>query len=211
VSDEKLTVVVADDHPVVRSGLRSLLESEEDIEVVGEAGDAKEAARKVGAHKPSVLVLDLMMPGGTAVDAMPEIRKASEQTKVIVLTMHADPTYARAALREGASGYLLKEAAQKELIGAVRQVAAGSTYLDPELGVALAREPDEGPPGGLSQREADVLGLVALGHTNQEIGEQLHLSVRTIEAHRNHIQQKLNFGSRAELVRFAIDHGLIET
>jgi two-component system response regulator NreC len=206
----RITVVVADDHPVVRSGLRTLLESEEDFEVLGEAEDSDEAVRKVRAHKPTVLVLDLMMAGQSAIESLPKLRDANESTAILVLTMHSDPAYARAALREGASGYLVKEAAQGELVGAVRQVAAGSTYLQPELGVELAREPDDAPPDGLTEREAEILGLVALGHTNQEIAERLFLSPRTIEAHRNHIQQKLDFSTRAELVRYAIDHGLTE-
>jgi two-component system response regulator NreC len=125
--------------------------------------------------------------------------------------MHAEPAYARAALRAGASGYALKEAAQTELIEAVRQVAAGSTYINPELGVRLAREPeDEGPPDGLSEREAEIVGLVALGYMNKEIAERLFLSPRTIEAHRKHIQQKLRYETRAELVRYAVEHGLVE-
>ena len=216
MSAKKITIVVADDHPVVRSGLRTLLEGEKDLEVLAEAADAEEAVRKASGHKPRVLVLDLMMPGGaegeSAIDAIPRIREVSKQTQVIVLTMHAEPAYARAALRAGASGYALKEAAQTELIEAVRQVAAGSTYINPELGVRLAREPeDEGPPDGLSEREAEILGLVALGHTNQEIAERLFLSPRTIEAHRGHIRQKLRIETQAELVRYAFEHGLIET
>ena len=216
MSAKKITIVVADDHPVVRSGLRSLLESEEDLEVLAEAEDVNEAVRKVKGHKPQVLILDLMMPGGgdagSAIDAIPKLRKASEKTQIVVLTMHAEPAYARAALRAGANGYALKEAAQTELVEAVRQVASGSTYIHPELGVRLAREPeDEAPPDGLSRREAEILGLVALGHTNAEIGERLFLSARTIEAHRGHIRQKLRLESQADLVRYAIEHGLIES
>jgi two-component system, NarL family, response regulator NreC len=215
MSSERITIVVADDHPIVRSGLRTLLEGEDDIEVLAEAADVEEAVRKVRGHKPRVLVLDLKMPGpvGTdsAIDAIPQIREANEGTQVIILTMHAEPAYARAAVRAGASGYALKEAAQTELVEAVRQVAAGSTYMHPELGMRLAREPeDEGPPDGLSEREAEILGLVALGHTNQEIAERLYLSPRTIEAHRGHIQQKLRFETRADLVRYAFEHGLTE-
>jgi two-component system response regulator NreC len=216
LSSAKITVVVADDHPVVRSGLRTLLEGEEDMEVLAEAGDTEEAVRKVRGHKPQVIILDLMMPGGaeaeSAIDAIPRIREACEDTQVIVLTMHAEPAYARAAVRAGASGYALKEAAQTELIKAVRQVASGTTYMHPELGMRLAREPEaEGPPDGLSEREAEILGLVALGHTNQEIAERLFLSPRTIEAHRGHIQQKLRFETRADLVRYAFERGLTET
>lgn len=216
MSAERITIVVADDHPVVRSGLRTLLEGQEDMEVMAEAADVEEAVRKVRGHKPRVLVLDLKMPGGdergTAIDSIPRIREASERTQVVVLTMYAEPAYARAALRAGANGYALKEAAQSELVNAVREVASGSTYIDPELGVRLAREPeDEGPPDGLTRREAEILGLVALGHTNQEIAERLFLSPRTIEAHRGHIRQKLRIDTQAELVRYALEHRLIET
>ena len=213
----KITIVVADDHPVVRSGLRTLLDGEKDMEVLAEAADSEEAVRKVRGHKPQVLVLDLMMPAGeskesSAIDAIPRIREANDGTGIVVLTMHAEPAYARAAVRAGASGYALKEAAQTELVEAVRQVAAGGTYMHPELGMRLAREPeDEGPPDGLTEREAEILGLVALGHTNQEIAERLFLSPRTIEAHRGHIRQKLALETQAELVRYAFDHGLIET
>jgi len=157
------------------------------------------------------VVLDIVMPGTSAIDSIPEVREAGEGTHVVVLTMQSDPAYARAALRAGASGYILKEAAQSTLVSAVRQVAGGATYVDPELGARLAREPEqEGPPDGLSEREVEVLSLVALGHTNQEIAEKLFVSVRTVEAHRTHIQQKLRFESRAELVRYALDHGLTE-
>lgn len=215
MSGKTITIVVADDHPVVRSGLRTLLEGEEDMEVLAEAADVEEAVRKVKGHKPQVLILDLMMPGGveaaSAIDAIPRVREASKQTHVVVLTMHGEPAYARAALRAGANGYALKEAAQTELVGAVRQVASGSTYIDPELGVRLAREPEEeGLPDGLTEREAEILSLVALGHTNQEIAERLFLSPRTIEAHRGHIRQKLRLESQAELVRYALEHRLIE-
>lgn len=212
----KITIIVADDHPVVRSGLRTLLDGEEDMEVLAEAADVDEAVRKVRGHKPQVLTLDLKMPGGdesgTAIEAIPRIREASPDTQVVVLTMHAEPAYARAALRAGANGYALKEAAQTELVSAVREVASGSTYMHPELGVRLAREPeDERPPDGLTEREAEIIGLVALGHTNQEIAERFFLSPRTIEAHRGHIRQKLGFETQADLVRYAFDHGLIET
>lgn len=209
---ESIEIVVADDHPVVRSGLRSVLTEHGDMEVVGEAADAEETIRKVNAFKPDVLVLDLMMPGGPTVDSISELRKISPDTQIIVLTMQSDPAYARTALREGASGFILKEAAKDTLADAVRKVAVGGTYVDPVVGVRLAREPEfEGPPDGLSGREAQVLGLVALGHTNHEIADRLFISVRTVEAHRTHIQQKISFGSRAELVRYALDHGLAES
>jgi two-component system, NarL family, response regulator NreC len=206
-----IEIVVADDHPVVRSGLRRVLEEQDDFDVVGEAGDVQEAVRKVSAFKPDLLLLDLMMPGGPSADSIPEIHSKCEGTRILVLTMLSDLAYVRTALRAGADGFILKEARTDALLGAVREVAMGGTYVDPAIGARLAREPeDDGPPDGLSRREAEILGLVALGLTNQEIADKLFISVRTVEAHRTHIQQKMDFGSRAELVRYALDHGLTE-
>jgi two-component system response regulator NreC len=206
-----IEVVVADDHPVVRSGLRRVLEEQEDLDVVAEAGDLQEALRKVSAYKPDVLLLDLVMPGGPSVEAIPSVHTKSKDTRVVILTMLSDVADVRAALRAGANGFVLKEAPTGTVLEAVREVASGRTYVDPAVGARLAREPEsEGPPDGLSHREAEVLGLVALGLTNQEIADKLFISVRTVEAHRTHIQNKMDFGSRAELVRYALDHGLTE-
>lgn len=163
-------------------------------------------------HKPDVLVLDLNMPGTlTSLEALPGVRERSPGTATVVLTMQEDPEYARRALRAGALGYVLKEAADTELVQAVVRAAAGEGSLDPSLAVMLARTPEApaGPPDGLSAREVEVLRLVALGHTNAEIGERLFLSVRTVETHRSHVQQKLSRTTRAELVRYALDHGLL--
>ena len=207
-----ITLVLADDHAMVRSGLRLLLEAEDGMRVLAEAGDVDGAIRTVLGHKPDVLVLDLNMPGGkTSLEAMPRLAEASPGTRVVVLTMQEDPQFAREALRAGALGYVLKEAADTELVEAVRRAAAGETYLNPRLGAALAAAPPEapGPPDDLTEREAAVLRLIALGHTNAEIGGQLFLSVRTVESHRAHIQQKLRVSSRAELVRYALDHGML--
>lgn len=208
-----MRIVLADDHVVVRAGLRMLLEDEGDLEVVAEAGDVESARRYVRAHRPDVLVLDLNMPGPPSIDAIPDIRAESPQTQIVVLTMQNDPRYARRALRGGALAYVLKEAADGELVQAVRLAADGRTYLNPELGARLAAEPTEGDrlPDELTEREGEVLRLIALGHTNAEVGEQLHLSVRTVESHRAHIQQKLGRTSRAELVRYALEHGLLDT
>jgi two-component system response regulator NreC len=156
-----------------------------------------------------VLVLDLNMPGGSSLEAIPAIRKESPQTQIVVLTMQAEPAFARQALSTGALAYVLKEAADDELVEAVRRAAAGQTYLNPTLGARVAKEPPPGPPDDLSPREVDVLRLIALGHTNAEIAEQLFLSVRTVETHRSHIQQKLRRSGRAELVAYALDRGLI--
>ena len=206
-----ITIVLADDHPVVRQGLRMLLEAEPDIEVVAEAGDVDAAKRYVLGHKPGVLVLDLNMPGGPSLEAIPAVAESSPSTVVVVLTMQDDPAFARQALSAGARGYVLKQAAGEELVKAIRTAVDGGTYLNPELGARMAAEPvQHGPPGDLTEREVDVLRLIALGHTNNEIAEQLHLSVRTVETHRAHIQQKLRISSRAELVRYALDNDLIE-
>lgn len=206
-------IVIADDHVVVRSGLRLLLDAEADFEVVAEAGDLETATRYTRGHRPGVLVLDLHMPGEPSLPAIPGLRKHFPDTQIVVLTMQNDPAYAREAMRGGAVGYVLKEAADSELVEAVRLAAAGRTYLNPELGAKIAAAPPEptGPPDALTQREVEVLRLIALGHTNAEIGERLYLSVRTVESHRAHIQQKTGRNGRADLVRYAIDNRLIET
>jgi two-component system response regulator NreC len=152
------------------------------------------------------------MPGGSSLDAIPKILEASPQTSIAILTMQNEPAFARRALGAGAKAYVLKEAADDELVTAVRRAAAGETYLNPQLGARMAAEPAQpsGPPDDLSEREVEVLRMIALGHTNSEIAEQLYLSIRTVESHRAHIQQKLRRSSRADLVRYAIDHGLVE-
>jgi len=213
VAAETITIVVADDHHVVRSGLRLLLEVEEDFAVVAEAADADSALRSVLGYKPTVLVLDLNMPGDlTSLDAIPQVSERSPGTSVVVLTMQEDPSFARTALQAGARGYVLKDSANTELVAAVRRAAAGETYLAPRLGAALAATPaaPSGPPDDLTPRELEVLRLIALGHTNAEVGTQLYLSIRTVESHRAHIQQKLRRSTRAELVRYALDHDLLD-
>ncbi len=206
-----MRIVLADDHAVVRSALRMLLEAEPGFKVVSEAGDAEEAARKVRGHRPHVLVLDLNMPGGSGLGIVPRIREESPETQIVVLTMQSEPAFAREAMQAGALGYVLKEAADAELVQAVRMASVGETYLQPELGARLAAEPAAGAPDDLSERELEVLRLIALGHTNSEIAEQLYLSVRTVESHRAHIQQKLRLTTRSELVRYALERGLVET
>jgi two-component system, NarL family, response regulator NreC len=208
-----IRVIVADDHPVVRSGLRLLLDFEDDIEVVAEAGDIDATLRAVLGHKPDVLVLDLSMPGTlTSLEALPLVRERCPPTATVVLTMQKDPEYARRSLRAGALGYVLKDGADAELVEAVRRAADGDTYLNPSLGAMLAASRERrGPPDGLSGRELEVLRLIALGYTNAEIGEQLFLSVRTVETHRAHVQQKVGLSTRAELVRYALDHKLVDT
>jgi two-component system, NarL family, response regulator NreC len=210
-SAEIIRIVLADDHAVVRSGLRMLLDSEADFEVVAEASDVESAGHFVQGHRPDVLLLDLNMPGGSSLEAIPIIRKETPETQIVVLTMQQEPAFARQALASGALGYVLKEAADDELVEAVRRAAIGQSYLNPRLGARLASEPPPGPPDDLSQREVDVLRLIALGHTNAEIAEQLRLSVRTVETHRSHIQRKLRLSTRADLVGYAMRRGLLDT
>lgn len=207
---ESISIILADDHTVVRSALRMLLEAEADFEVVAEAEDAESTIRYLRGHRPDVLILDLNMPGRASLEAIPEMREVSPQTQIVVLTMQTEPAFARRALQLGVLGYVLKEAADDELVQAVRKAALGETYLQPALGARLAAEPQEAGRD-LSEREEEVLRLIALGHTNAEIAEQLYISVRTVETHRAHIQQKLNVSTRAELVRSALSRGLIET
>jgi two-component system response regulator NreC len=206
------TIVLADDHAIVRTALRLLLDAEQAFEVVAEAGDADEAVRKVRAYKPNVLVLDLSMPGGPSLTRIPDVRAASPTTSVVMLTMEDEPRFAQEALRAGALGFVLKEAADTELVEAVRAAATGVSYLNPRLGALIAAQPDvaRGLPNDLSEREVEVLRLVALGHTNAEISRQLYLSVRTVESHRAHIQRKVGRATRADLVAYVREHGLID-
>jgi two-component system response regulator NreC len=207
------SVVVVDDHAVVRSGLRLLLEAQDDIEVVGEAGNAKDAIFRARALKPDVILLDVVMPGESGIDVLPQLKKESPETKVLVLSMQDDPSYVREAFASGANGYVLKEAADEEVVAAVREVAGGGSYVHPALGARLvaadAAERAAAEADPLSDREREVLRLLALGHTNQEIAETLYISVRTAESHRAHIMQKLRLTTRAELVRYALAHGLL--
>jgi two-component system response regulator NreC len=203
-------IVLADDHPVVRRGLRLLLDEEPDFEVLAEAGNVEEARRYLLGHRPKVLVLDLNMPGGSSREAIPGMRVEFPDTSIVVLTMQQDPAYARDALAAGATGYVLKQAADGELVEAVRRAAEGERYLNPRLGAKIAAESPQGRPGNLSEREIEVLRLIALGHTTAEIAQQLFISARTVESHRSSIHQKLMVSSRADLVRFALDHHLVD-
>jgi two-component system, NarL family, response regulator NreC len=206
--ERQVRIVVADDHSVVRYGLRLLLEVEPGLDVVAEAGDAEETVELVQTHRPDVLVLDLGLPGDSGVDLIARIIKEAPETRVLVFTVQREPMFARRALGAGAVGYVLKDAANSELVSAVRSVASGETYLDPQLGASFAN--DTRRPSDLTEREVEILRLIALGYTNPEIASRMYLSVRTIEAHRMHIHQKLQLSSRAELVRFALEHRLVE-
>jgi two-component system response regulator NreC len=184
-----------------------LLDAEPGFEVLAEAGDVAEACRAVEEHSPAVLVLDLHMPGDTSLSAMPSLRAAAPETQIVVLTMQNDPAFAREALAGGARGYVLKEAADSELVTAIRTVAGGGTYLQPELGARMVHPASGGPE--LTPRELEVLRLIALGHTSAEIAESLFLSIRTVETHRANIHGKLRLSRRADLVRYALERRLI--
>ena len=207
-------VVIVDDHAVVRAGLRLLLDAEDDIETVGEAGDAREAIFEVRKHKPDVVLMDVVLPDRSGIEVTPDVLGEAPGTKVLILSMEDDPSYVRSAFSAGASGYVLKEAADSELVTALRQVAAGERYVHPVLGARMASADAEAAARAevdpLSEREREVLRLLALGHTNQEIATMLYISVRTAETHRAHIMQKLRLGTRAELVRYALSQGLLE-
>jgi two-component system response regulator NreC len=208
-------IAICDDHAVVRSGLGHILDAEADLEVIGEADSVAEAIALAAHSRPDVFVMDLGLPDGSGLSATAEVCRVSPATRVLVLTVHDDVAYLRGAFEAGAAGYLVKEAADIELVQAIRQIVAGRQYVHPTLGAALlaADGPTArlaGPGGELSVREVDVLRLIALGLTNHEIGERLYVSVRTVETHRAHIQQKLNARTRAELVRVARDAGLLD-
>ena len=210
--DATTRVVLADDHVLVRSGLRMLIDAEQGFEVVAEAGDVGETLRLVRAWKPGVLLLDLIMPDGSSLTAIPQILAASPRTAIVVLTMENDLGFARAALRAGALAFVLKDAAATELLQAVRAALEGRRYLSPQLGARIAAQPDASARGrdGLTDRECEVLGLLALGHTSEEIAHRLALSMRTVEAHRSHIRGKVRRGSRAELTAYARALGLVD-
>jgi two-component system, NarL family, response regulator NreC len=207
-------VLIVDDHAVFRAGLKLLIDAEDDLEAVGEAGTARDAIFQARALEPDVVILDIVMPDQSGLDAMPTLLHERPEMKVLILSMQDDPQYIRQAFAAGASGYVLKEAADTEVVAAIREVAGGRSYVHPAVGAKLiaaetaeARRAQEDP---LSDREREVLRLLALGHTNQEIAAQLYISVRTAETHRAHIMQKLRLSSRAELVRYALDQGVLE-
>ena len=209
-----IRVLVVDDHAVVRAGLRRVLDAEDDIETVGEAPNAERAVYEALETKPDVVLMDVVMPGKSGIEGLPALLQAVPDVQVLMLSMQDDPRYVREAFEAGASGYVLKEAADTDVVEAVRAVASGERYVHPALGARLVaaesaeRRRAESDP--LSDREREVLRLLALGHTNQEIAAQLYISVRTAETHRAHIMQKLGLSSRAELVRYALENGLIE-
>jgi two-component system response regulator NreC len=207
-------VLIVDDHAVVRSGLRLLLDAEDDLEVVGEAGNLQEAVFRTRSLKPDVILMDMVMPGASGIEVTSAVLKEHPDAHVLVLSMQDDPTYVREAFAAGAQGYVLKEAADEDVVGAIREVAGGGRYVHPALGARLvaaeAEERARAEADPLTEREREVLRLLALGHTNQEIAKSLFLSVRTVETHRAHIMQKLRLSTRAELVQYAMEQSLLE-
>jgi two-component system response regulator NreC len=208
--EKDITVVLADDHNLIRAGLRAMLEAEAGLRVIGEAADAPAAQKLVRDRHPDVLILDLQMPGAEPASDVSALREEVPATAIVVLTMQADPRKARDLLRAGAAGYVLKQAAERQLTAAIRAVARGGSYVDPELGGAVAQLGAD-PLEELGERDRELLRLLALGHTNREIGEQLFLSVRAVEVNRAKLLEKLGLETRPELVRFAIAHGVVET
>jgi two-component system response regulator NreC len=209
-----IRIVIVDDHAVVRSGLRMLLDSEDGLETVAEAGTARDAIFEVRKHKPDVVLMDVVLPDKSGIETTSDVLKEAPEARVLVLSMEDDPRYVREAFAAGASGYVLKEAADSELVAALKQVAAGENYVHPALGarmaVAEAEAAARAEEDPLSDREREVLRLLALGHTNQEIAKTLFISVRTAETHRAHIMRKLRLTTRAELVRYALAQGLLD-
>lgn len=207
-----VTVVLADDHAVVRNGLRLLLEAEPGIEVLAEADDVPSSIAAVERHRPDVLVLDLHMPGEPSLPAIPRLRDACADTRIVILTAQRDPSFAGEALRLGTAGYVPKEAAGRQLVRAIRVAAEGGTYLEPGLGARMAADAASAQRSApeLTERELEVLRLIARGHTNREIAERLYLSVRTIEGHRARIQRKLGRSRRSDLVEYVLERGLVE-
>ena len=214
----EIRVLIADDHAIVRDGLRALVEAQAGLRVVGEAADGQEAWRRACELEPDVLVLDISMPGVGGADAAARIHKDCPQVRVLALTMHEERGYVSRLLRAGAAGYLLKRSASAELVRAIRVVAGGGSYVDPSLAGALLTEQTQRVPrgpgarpsdaaGDLTPREAEVLRLVARGHSNKECAAALEISVKTVETHKAHAMAKLGLGSRAALVRFAAAQG----
>jgi DNA-binding NarL/FixJ family response regulator len=202
-------VVIVDDHEILRAGIRSRLEREPDITVLGEAATAEQAIERCAALNPDVVILDLLLPRRAGGEAIPELLRRSPRSRVLVLSSQAAPSWVRRALTAGAAGYLSKRASDRELAAAIRSVASGDGYVEPSVGATLVVDNSQVALEALSERERDVLQLLALGYTNQEIAPRLFISVRTVDTHRAHIMLKLGLHTRAELVMFSLAHGVI--
>ena len=211
---KRIRILLADDHAVLRAGLRALLSAQGDLEVVGEASDGAEAIHLTQSVRPDVVVMDIGMPGVSGIDATARIKRDLPGVKVLILSMHDDRGYLRQVLRAGAAGYVLKKAADTELLSAIRAAARGEVFLDPALAKALVEEviesappPEETP---LSDREREVLQLLAHGHTNQQVADRLCIGVKSVETYKARLMEKLGLKGRAELVRYALQHGLLK-
>jgi DNA-binding NarL/FixJ family response regulator len=204
-----IRLLLVDDHQLIRSSLRARLDREPDLTTVGEAGTVPEAIWTARAVQPDVILLDLVLPRQSGIDAIQDLLAEAPSTRILIVSSLAQPTSVRRALAAGAQGYVPKQASDTELIEAIHRIAAGERYVDPELGAQLVVA--DGVPAlePLSDRERDILSLLALGHTNTEISNKLYISVRTVDTHRAHIMRKLDLATRAELVLFALAHGLI--
>ena len=204
-----ISLLLVDDHAILRAGIRARLEREPDMTVVGEAASAEQAIDRCAALTPDVILLDLLLPRRAGSEAIPELRRRAPRSRVLVLSSQAAPSWVRQALNAGAAGYLSKRASDRELAGAIRSIASGDGYVEPTLGARLIVDSSQTALEALSERERDVLQLLALGYTNQEIAARLFISVRTVDTHRAHIMLKLALESRAELVMFALANGVI--
>lgn len=213
----RIRVFIADDHAVLRAGLRMLIDAQPDMQVVGEAEDGEEAVRRVVSLRPEVALVDVSMPRLDGLEVVRRLQESAPQVRVLILSMYDDEGYLRRALEHGAAGYILKKAADTELMAAVRAVARGENYVYPSLTHLLVNRylgrQEEGQPGpspaGLSDRELEVLKLLAAGYTSQQVGDQLALSVKTVETYKARVLEKLGLQSRVELVRYALRHGLL--
>jgi DNA-binding NarL/FixJ family response regulator len=204
-----IRVLIVDDHDLLRAGLRSRLEREPGIEVVGEADTAERATILARTLQPNLILLDLLLPRKGGYDAIPDLRAVAPEARILVVSSQAAPSSVRRALSAGAAGYLPKRSSDRELLTAIRHVAEGGGWVDPELGAALVTPNGSPALDPLSERERDIVHLLALGYTNQEIGRKLFISVRTVDTHRAHIMRKLELETRAELVMFALANGVI--
>lgn len=217
MNDGKVKILLADDHAVLRAGLRALLNAESDMEVIGEAADGEEVLQTVKNLQPDIVLLDLSMPGMNGMECLEQIIMDYPEIKVLVLTMHDDDEYLKAVLKLGAKGYVLKKAADVELLSAIRTVAKGEMFIYPSMATALlcqiispkAQDRTADKVKSLSEREHDVLKYLALGHTNQEIADIIHVSVKTVDTYKARVVEKLGLRKRAELVRFALENGII--